>query len=118
MRKEEIVDEAMMHVNSMEANNRGTELRSALEYTFKNKTKQQINGKPIPVAVFVLTDGEIGEARDIVTTVSRAVAKAKRENGVMRLFVLGIGDGVSKYVCEGIAHAGNGSAIYLGVSAL
>ena len=45
----------------MEANYPGTELCPALEYTFENKTKQQVDGKPIPVAVFVLTDGETGD---------------------------------------------------------
>ena len=106
-----------MHVNSMDANYGGTELCPALEYTFENKTKQQVDGKPIPVAVFVLTDGETGDISNIVTTVSRAVAKAERENGVLRVFVLGIADGVSTHVCKNIARAGNGIDVYVGVSA-
>jgi hypothetical protein len=101
----------------MEANYSGTELCPALGYTFENKTKQRINGKPIPVAVFVLTDGETGDISNIVTTVSQAVAKAERENGLLRVFVLGIGDGVSTYVCGEIARAGKGIATYVGVSA-
>jgi len=106
-----------MHVNSMEANYPGTELCRGLEYTFENMTKLKVNGKPIPVAVFVLTDGETLGISDIVTTVSQAVAKAERENGLLRVFVVGIGDGVSKYVCEKIARAGKGIAAYVGVSA-
>jgi len=106
-----------MHVNSMQANYGGTELCAALEYTFKNMTKLKVNGKPIPVAVFVLTDGETGDISNIVTTVSQAVAKAERENGLLRVLVLGIGDNVSNDVCEEIARAGKGIAAYVGVSA-
>ena len=84
----------------MDANYGGTELCAALEYTFENKTKQQVNGKPIPVAVFVLTDGETGDISNIVTAVSQAVAKAEAENGLLRVFVLGIADDVSTRVCE------------------
>ena len=105
-----------MHIDSMQANFGGTELRSALEYTFANMTTQQVNGKPIPVAVFVLTDGKTEDICNIVTTVSQAIAKAERENRLLRVFVVGIGDGVSKDVCEGIARAGKGTAVYLGVS--
>jgi von Willebrand factor type A domain len=105
-----------MHVNSMEANYGGTEIRSALEYTLKSKTNQQVNGKPIPVAVFVLTDGETEDINNIVPIVSRAVATAERENGLLRVFSLGIGEGVSTSVCEGIARAGKGIAAYFSVS--
>ena len=101
----------------MDANYGGTELCSALEYTFNNQTKQQVNGKPVPVAVFVLTDGKTGDIGNIVTTVSQAVAKAERENGLLRVFVLGIGDSVSTYVCEEIARAGKGVVVYVDVSA-
>ena len=75
-----------------------------------------MNGKPIPVVVIVLTDGETGGISNIVTTVSQAVAKAERENGLLRVFVLGIGDDVSTYVCGKIARAGKGAAVYVGVS--
>jgi Mg-chelatase subunit ChlD len=101
----------------MDADYGGTELRSALEYTFENKTKEYAHGKPIPVAVFVLTDGETEDTSNIATSVSQAVAKAERENRLLRVFVLGIGDSVSTDVCEEIARAGKGFAVYVGVSA-
>lgn len=109
---------AKMHAKSMDANYGGTEICAALEYTFKNKTKQQVNGKPIPVAVFVLTDGRTGDISNIVTTVSQAVAKAEKENGLLRVFVVGIGSYVSTDVCENIARAGKGTVVYVGVSGL
>ena len=105
-----------MHIDSMHADYRGTKLHSALEYTFANMTTQQVNGKPIPVAVFVLTDGQAGDTHGMVATVSQAIAKAEGENRLLRVFVIGIGDGVSKDVCEGIARAGKGIAVYVGVS--
>lgn len=101
----------------MDANYGGTELCSALEYTFEKKTNHHVDGKPVPVAVFVLTDGRTGDISNIVTTVSQAVAKAERENGLLRVFVVGIGDKVSTYVCEEIARAGKGIVVYVGVSA-
>ena len=116
MYNEEMIREATGHVKIMRANYPGTMLLPALEYTFRIKTKQQVDGKPIPVAVFVLTDGEVGDISGIISTVSQAVADAKRQNGLLRVFVVGIGDGVSRDVCEGIAGAGNGIAIYVGVS--
>lgn len=101
----------------MDANYGGTELCSALEYTFENKTNHRVDGKPVPVAIFVLTDGKTGDIRNIDTTVSQAVAKAERENGLLRVFVVGIGDSVSKSVCEEIARAGKGYVVYVDVSA-
>ena len=47
---------------------------------------------------------------------SQAVAKAERENGLLRAFVLGIADDISTYVCDKIARAGKGVAVYAGVS--
>lgn len=111
-----MVDKAMGHVKSMEANYPGTILHSALEYAFEKTTKQQVKGRPIPVAVIVLTDGEVGDIDRIVFTVRQAVEKAQREDYLLRVFIVGIGDGVSKGVCEGIAGAGNGMAVYVGVS--
>ncbi len=100
----------------MDADYGGTELCAALKYTFENRTKQQVDGRPIPVVVFVLTDGETGDISNIVNTVSQAVAKADRKNRLLRVFVFGIGDDVSTYVCDKIARAGKGIAVHVGVS--
>jgi len=68
------------------------------------------------VAVLLLTDGETGDISNIVATVSRAVAQAEREGALLRVYVVGIGNRVSTYVCEEIARAGRGRAVYVRVS--
>jgi hypothetical protein len=100
----------------MEANYGGTKIRSALDYAFKTKTKEQIDGKPIPVAVFVLTDGEAWDLDNVITTVSQAAVQAQKECSLLRTFVLGVGDDVSTAMCDGIARAGKGVAVYVAVS--
>jgi len=112
----ETVAEASKHVDAMEANYGGTEIRSALDYAFKNKTKEQIDGKPIPVAVFVLTDGEAWNLDNVIATVSQAAVQAQKESSLLRTFVLGVGDDVSTSMCDGIARAGKGVAVYVAVS--
>jgi len=112
----ETVAEAGKHVDAMEANYGGTEIRRALDYAFKNKTKGQIDGKPIPVAVFVLTDGEAWNLDNVIATVSRAAVQAQKESSLLRTFVLGVGDDVSTSMCDGIARVGKGVAIYVAVS--
>jgi hypothetical protein len=42
-----------VHVDSMEADNPGTEIRQALHHVLNSRTRS------IPTAVFVLTDGEV-----------------------------------------------------------
>lgn len=100
----------------MEANYGGTEIRSALDYAFKNKTKEQIDDKPIPVAVFVLTDGEAWDLSNVIATVSQAALQAQKEYSLLRTFVLGVGNDVSTSMCDGIARAGKGVAVYVAVS--
>ena len=107
--------EAAAHIGSMNANYGGTEISTALEYSF-NKTKRLVNGKPIPVAVLLLTDGQTGDTSNIVATVDQAVAQAKSEGALLRVYVVGIGDEVPTEVCDPIARAGRGRAVYVRVS--
>lgn len=112
----ETVAEASKHVDAIEANYGGTEIRSALDYAFKNKTKEKMDGKPIPVAVFVLTDGEAWDLDNVIATVSQAAVQAQKEYSLLRTFVLGVGNDVSTSMCDGIARAGKGVAVYVAVS--
>jgi hypothetical protein len=66
--------------------------------------------------VFVLTDGEAWDLDNVIATVSQAATQAQKESSLLRTFVLGVGDDVSTSMCDGIARAGKGVAVYVGVS--
>ena len=95
----------------------GTELAEAVAYASKCKTNEKYEGKPIPTSVFVLTDGDAWDVSGVFANVSNAVNQAKEQNNLFRSFVLGVGDDVSTSMCEGIARAGKGVAVFVGVSA-
>lgn len=101
----------------MEATYGGTELARAFAYASQCKTNEEHEGKPIPTSVFVLTDGEAWDVPGVFANVSSAVDQAKEQNNLFRAFCLGVGDDVSTSMCEGIARAGRGVAVFVGVSA-
>jgi len=89
----------------MEANYGGTEIRQALQYALGMRTGG------MPTAVFVLTDGEAYDITETVSVVENAV-QCSQSHSLLRVFALGIGDGVSSAMCEGIARAGNGVCLF------
>ncbi|KAJ7022030.1 hypothetical protein C8F04DRAFT_1139174 [Mycena alexandri] len=95
---------ATAHVTSMSAGYGGTEIRGAFDAVFRSRNTF------VSTAVFALTDGEVtdinGTVADIQTAVSNSHAAGSHAH--LRVFCLGIGDGVSTAMCEGIARAGNG----------
>lgn len=107
----ETVQHASKHVDSFGADFGGTEIKSALEWSF-----QQKNDANLPVAVFVLTDGEAWDLDNVIKAVEDAAVKGKKDKTLVRTFVLGVGDDVSKPMCDGIARAGRGTAVYVTVS--
>ncbi|KAL8873232.1 MAG: hypothetical protein Q9174_001264 [Haloplaca sp. 1 TL-2023] len=94
-------NDALAHIDSFAANFGGTETRRALERTIDNRFGD------IPCGVMLLTDGDIWDQGGLFTYLNDAVAKSKAG---LRVFALGIGDGVSHALIEGVARAGNGFA--------
>lgn len=111
------MEEVSKHIDAMEATYGGTELASAFSYASERKTNEKHEGKPIPTSVFVLTDGEAWDIPGVFANVSSAVNQAKEQSNLFRAFCLGVGDDVSTSMCEGIARAGRGVAVFVGVSA-
>ncbi|KAJ7151532.1 von Willebrand domain-containing protein [Mycena filopes] len=99
---------ATTHVGSMAADHGGTEIRSALDAVFGSRSTF------VSTAVFVLTDGEVTDIDGTVACIQAAVANshAAGPQAHLRVFCLGIGDGVSTAMCQGIARAGNGVALF------
>jgi len=97
----ESLDLAMNHLNTFDANMGGTETYRAIEATIDKRFGD------IPLEVIVLTDGDIWQQESLFAYVNEQVESSK---GNIRVFTLGIGNGVSSALIEGLARAGNGFA--------
>ncbi|KAJ7737920.1 hypothetical protein DFH07DRAFT_966336 [Mycena maculata] len=91
------LESATQHVDSMQANYGGTEIRAALQECFETRKTDR------PTAVFVLTDGKAWDLDGVFNEVKGAVARATTQ-AYLRVSVLGIGKSVSTAMCEGIVH--------------
>ncbi|KAJ7456501.1 von Willebrand factor type A domain-containing protein [Mycena latifolia] len=94
------LDTATSHVETMNADFGGTEIREALKAVFGSRDTS------VTTAVFVLTDGEVTDHDGTMSDIRYAV-----DASPLRVFCLGIGDGVSSAMCEGIARAGKGACL-------
>ncbi|XP_046649139.1 von Willebrand factor A domain-containing protein 5A-like [Daphnia pulicaria] len=97
---ESVLNLTKQHVDSIDANLVGTEIFHPLETIFK---KPSIEG--YFRQIFVLTDGEVSNADEILGLI-------RRQNGQARVFALGLGSSASHYLVEGMARAGNGTALF------
>ncbi|KAF2848424.1 VIT-domain-containing protein [Plenodomus tracheiphilus IPT5] len=93
------LDEATQHVATLRADYGGTEMLGPLKETIERRYKD------MPLEVMLLTDGEIWNQQDLFTYLNESVGQSKAP---IRVFTLGIGNGVSHALIEGIAKAGNG----------
>ncbi|KAF9030093.1 VIT-domain-containing protein [Hymenopellis radicata] len=101
---QETLDDATRHVDGMEADYGGTEMRRALEMCFKHRRTDR------PTSVFVLTDGDAWDLNGVFREVKDAVDAAPSK-AYLRVYCLGIGNAASTAMCEGIARAGNGACM-------
>jgi hypothetical protein len=96
---QQTLDEAMKHVNEFEANYGGTQMQPPLAATIEQRYKD------IPLDVIMLTDGELWSQGALFAFLNEEISGKKAP---IRIFTLGIGNGVSHSLIEGIAKAGNG----------
>jgi hypothetical protein len=106
------LEEATRHIDSMSANYGGTEIQNALEAVYSGRTKSSIGIPNRPTNVFVLTDGDCWNVTQVVGSVANSVESSPRD-APYRVFCLGIGSGISTEMCEGIARAGTGFALFV-----
>ena len=94
---------ALDHLTTFSANYGGTEMLKPVQATVKNRYKDML------LEVMVITDGEIWDQQNLFDFINKATA-----NNDARFFSLGIGDGASSSLVEGIARAGDGFAQFVG----
>ncbi|KAJ7468652.1 von Willebrand factor type A domain-containing protein [Mycena latifolia] len=104
---QETLDQATRHVDAMQANYGGTEIRGALQQCFRARKADR------PLSVLILTDGDAWDLDGVLTEVKSAVAAAPK-TAYIRVSALGIGNSASTAMCEGIARAGNGTCMMVG----
>ncbi|KAK3824898.1 MAG: von Willebrand domain-containing protein [Benniella sp.] len=93
------LDEAIKHAERISANMGGTEMFQPIKATLDQRYKD------IPLAVMLLTDGEIWNQESLFAYLNKEIIEPKAP---IRVFTLGIGNGVSHALIEGVAKAGNG----------
>ena len=93
--------EAVNHVEGFGANMGGTETYAAIHATIDRRFGD------IPLEVMLLTDGDIWQQEQLFRYLNEETAKSR---GNIRVFPLGIGNGVSHALIEGVARAGQGFA--------
>jgi hypothetical protein len=113
----ETVAQASKHVDMFTASYGGTQIRAAIQFAFQSRLNfnATLSTERLPTSVFVLTDGEAWDLNGVVETVTENVMAAKRQGSLLRIFVLGVGNQVSTAMCEGVARAGKGSAVFVAV---
>ncbi|XP_051779084.1 von Willebrand factor A domain-containing protein 5A-like isoform X22 [Erpetoichthys calabaricus] len=93
---QQTMESAMKKVKDMDANLGGTEILSPLCEIFREPCKPGY-----PRQLFVFTDGEVGNIKEVIE-------KVKKNSAKHRCFTFGIGDGASTALIKGMAKAGNG----------
>ena len=102
---QQFLDEAMAHADSFAANYGGTEMLQPLKATIEQRYKD------MPLEIMMLTDGETWDQQNLFSYLNEAITEHKAP---IRVFTLGIGNGVSHALIEGIAKAGDGFAQIVG----
>lgn len=69
-------------------------------------------------SIIVISDGLDWGVTAAMQTVQKNVAAAAAQSNLLRVFVLGVGDDVSRGMCEGLARAGMGATAYISESQL
>ncbi|KAM4708706.1 von Willebrand factor A domain-containing protein 5A-like isoform 2-T2 [Discoglossus pictus] len=95
------MEEAVKKVNEMNADLGGTEILEPLQKIYKTA------GRPEhPRQLFVFTDGEVGNTKDVIAEVHRNATKH-------RCFAFGIGEGASTALIKGISRAASGTSEFI-----
>ncbi|KAG6856365.1 hypothetical protein H0H87_005275 [Tephrocybe sp. NHM501043] len=104
------VERAKSYIADMKANFGATKQTSkALQEVFESLPSTLAR----PVSIFLLTDGAAWDVKECIATTEAAIQARSTRQNFMRIFTVGLGDGVSTETCDGIARAGRGMATYI-----
>ncbi|XP_075043000.1 von Willebrand factor A domain-containing protein 5A-like [Mixophyes fleayi] len=95
------MEEAVKKVNEMDANFGGTEILQPLHKIYKTAGRSDH-----PRQLFVFTDGEVGNTKDVI-------AEVQKNAHNHRCFTFGIGEGASTSLIKGMARAGSGTCEFI-----
>ena len=88
----------------------GTEVMHPLAFAMQEPLPRGGDALPPLVDVFFLTDGDVGNTRDVIAMVDKGV---KASGGRLRVHTIGIGNSVSTALVDGLAEAGSGSSAFV-----
>ncbi|GAB1312836.1 hypothetical protein MFIFM68171_03046 [Madurella fahalii] len=91
----------------------GTNINAALTTVLN----QRDHSKP-RCSIIVVTDGLDWGVTSAMQTVQRNATAAAAQSKLLRVFVMGLGDDVSRGMCEALARAGSGATAYISESQL
>ncbi|XP_040191507.1 von Willebrand factor A domain-containing protein 5A-like isoform X1 [Rana temporaria] len=91
------MEEAVKKVNEMDASFGGTEILQPLQKIYQTAGRAEH-----PRQLFVFTDGEVGNTKQVIDEVQKNAQKH-------RCFTFGIGEGASTSLIKGMARAGSGT---------
>ncbi|KAK4945799.1 hypothetical protein LTR10_015147 [Elasticomyces elasticus] len=94
------LNEAQNHLETFAADYGGTNVFDPIKQSVENRYDD------LPLEVMLLTDGQVWNQRELFAFVN--------ETKTARFFTLGIGDGASSALVEGVARAGNGFSQFVG----
>ncbi|XP_028275984.1 von Willebrand factor A domain-containing protein 5A-like isoform X2 [Parambassis ranga] len=98
---QQTMEEALKKVEEMDANLGGTEILMPLRHIYSQPCIPNQ-----PRQLFVFTDGEVGNTKEVVDLV-------KKNSGSHRCFSFGIGEGASSALINGLAKEGGGHAQFI-----
>ncbi|XP_041426360.1 von Willebrand factor A domain-containing protein 5A isoform X2 [Xenopus laevis] len=98
---QETMEEAVRKVNQMEANMGGTEILQPLKKIYKTAVRPDH-----PRQLFVFTDGEVGNTKQVIEEVQRNAQNH-------RCVAFGIGEGASTSLIKGISRAARGTCEFI-----
>ncbi|KAF5908291.1 von Willebrand factor A domain-containing protein 5A-like isoform X1, partial [Clarias magur] len=98
---QDTMDQAVKKVNEMQSDMGGTEILRPLEHIYKQPCIPNH-----PRQLFIFTDGEVGNTRDVLHCV-------RRNADFHRCFSFGIGEGASSALITGLAENGSGHAQFI-----
>ncbi|KAH7908758.1 von Willebrand factor type A domain-containing protein, partial [Hygrophoropsis aurantiaca] len=103
------VDTAMCHIDTMQADYGGRGVVHALEAVYKSLVTPLFR----PVSIFLLTDKGTWDVESCVNITKKAIRDYATDSTFMRVFTVGLGQGAITVMCDEIARAGGGMAVYI-----